>query len=316
MEPSEIWRVLLDRRWGEKHVGYAESHDQALVGDKTLAFRLMDAAMYGHMGRNDPHAVVERGVALHKIIRLLTFSLAGEGYLNFMGNEFGHPEWVDFPREGNNFSFLHARRQWSLADNPDLRYAGLQSFDAAFQHLDRSFHLLSDPLIEQLALHEDTHQIVYRRGPARFRRQPGPVTVGRRASHPRSGCGRLPRCAEHGRRSLCGFGARRGGGFRLSAPARRHVRPRAERSFVSAQPQRAGARAGWRGEESGVIRAVLFDLDDTLCDDLARRKRKSGRSPPAPANTCPVCPWTHSPMRTIGWRTKCGRRLILSTRHA
>jgi len=165
---QEIWRVLLDRRFGEKHVGYVESHDQALVGDKTLAFQLMDAAMYEHMGRNGGSAVVERGVALHKIVRLLTFSLAGDAYLNFMGNEFGHPEWVDFPREGNGFSYLHARRQWSLADNPDLRYAGLQAFDAALQHLDPSFHLLSDPLIEQLALHEDTHQIVYRRGPLVF----------------------------------------------------------------------------------------------------------------------------------------------------
>ena len=165
---GEIWRVLLDRRFSEKHVGYVESHDQALVGDKTLAFRLMDAAMYWHMGRNESNAVVERGVALHKIIRLLTFSLSGEGYLNFMGNEFGHPEWVDFPREGNGFSFQHARRQWSLADDPNLRYAGLNAFDKAMQVLDRSFHVLTDPLIEQLALHEDTHQLVYRRGPLVF----------------------------------------------------------------------------------------------------------------------------------------------------
>lgn len=165
---GEIWRTLLDRRFSEKHVGYVESHDQALVGDQTLAFRLMDQAMYWHMDRGSDSVVVERGIALHKIIRLITFSLAGEAYLNFMGNEFGHPEWVDFPREGNDFSFHHARRQWSLADSPSLRYGGLNEFDRALQALDREFHLLTDPLIEQLAVHEDTKQLVYRRGPLVF----------------------------------------------------------------------------------------------------------------------------------------------------
>jgi 1,4-alpha-glucan branching enzyme len=165
---DEIYRTLLNRRWGEKHVGYAESHDQALVGDQTLAFRMMGAEMYGHMGKDHPSAVVDRGVALHKLIRLITFSLAGEGYLNFMGNEFGHPEWVDFPREGNGFSFHFARRQWSLADDPALRYEGLNHFDRAMQALDRRFHLLIDPFIEQLAVHEDTKQLVFRRGPLVF----------------------------------------------------------------------------------------------------------------------------------------------------
>ena len=88
--------------------------------------------------------------------------------LNFMGNEFGHPEWVDFPREGNGWSYQHARRQWSLADNPLLRYSGLNTFDAAMLHLDTEYHLLRDPLIEQLVHHEDSRQIVYRRGPLVF----------------------------------------------------------------------------------------------------------------------------------------------------
>ena len=120
------------------------------------------------MGRDTPNLVVERGVALLKFIRLLTFSLAGEAYLNFIGNEFGHPEWVDFPREGNGFSYHYARRQWSLADNPALRYADLNAFDRALQSLDAEYGLLLDPLIEQLALHEDTRQLVYRRGPLVF----------------------------------------------------------------------------------------------------------------------------------------------------
>ena len=165
---AEIWHTLLNRRQGERHVGYAESHDQALVGDKTLAFQLMDAEMYWRMDRASESVVIDRGLALHKLIRLLTFSLGGEAYLCFMGNEFGHPEWVDFPREGNEFSYKYARRQWSLADNPDLRYRGLEAFDHALQELDIRFNLLNDPLIEQLALHQEQRVLVYRRGPLVF----------------------------------------------------------------------------------------------------------------------------------------------------
>jgi 1,4-alpha-glucan branching enzyme len=165
---GEVFHTLLNRRHGEKHVGYAESHDQALVGDKTIAFRLMDKEMYWHMSRASHNPVIDRGVALHKLIRLLTFSLAGEAYLNFMGNEFGHPEWIDFPREGNGWSLQYARRQWSLADNPDLRYGGLNRFDQAMQTLDARFNLLEDPLIEQLMVHEHDKLLVYRRGPLVF----------------------------------------------------------------------------------------------------------------------------------------------------
>ena len=165
---SAVYHELLNRRPGEKRVGYVESHDQSLVGDQTLAFQLMGAEMYWHMGRGDGSVVIERGLALLKIIRLLTFSLAGEAWLSFIGNEFGHPEWVDFPREGNSFSYHYARRQWSLADNPDLRYGGLNAFDQAMLSLDTRYKLLLDPLIEQLALHEDTKQLAYRRGPLVF----------------------------------------------------------------------------------------------------------------------------------------------------
>ncbi|HVT87794.1 MAG TPA: alpha-amylase family glycosyl hydrolase [Tepidisphaeraceae bacterium] len=165
---GDIYHTLLNRRKGEKHVGYAESHDQAMVGDKTIAFWLMDKEMYWNMANERNSVVIDRGIALHKMIRLITFSLAGEGYLNFMGNEFGHPEWIDFPREGNGFSFNYARRQWSLADNPFLRYKALKEFDRAMMQLDEKYGLLDDPFIEQLALHEDTRQLVYHRGPLVF----------------------------------------------------------------------------------------------------------------------------------------------------
>ena len=165
---SEIYQMLLNRRAHEKHIGYAESHDQALVGDKTIAFWLMDQEMYWSMSKFTPNVTVDRGLALHKMIRLITFALGGEGYLNFMGNEFGHPEWIDFPRKGNNWSYQYARRQWNLIDQDHLRYIGLNNFDRAMQFLDEQYNVLEDSFIEQLLCHEDTKQLVFRRGPLVF----------------------------------------------------------------------------------------------------------------------------------------------------
>jgi 1,4-alpha-glucan branching enzyme len=163
-----IYRALIDRRPGEKTVGYVESHDQALVGDKTVAFWLMDARMYWNMTKFAQDPVIDRGVAYHKMIRLVTFALAGEAYLNFMGNEFGHPEWIDFPREGNAYSHHYARRQWSLADQDHLYYSSLAAFDRAMMALDERYGLLEDPFIEEIAVHEDTRQLAFRRGPLVF----------------------------------------------------------------------------------------------------------------------------------------------------
>ncbi len=125
----DIWNILTDRLPAVRTVAYAESHDQAMVGDQTIAFRLMDKEMYTGMACGVRNIVVERGIALHKMIRLVTIALGGQAYLNFMGNEFGHPEWIDFPREGNGWSYRYARRQWSLADDAGLRYAQLGLFD-------------------------------------------------------------------------------------------------------------------------------------------------------------------------------------------
>lgn len=133
--PGEMWYELTNKREDEKTISYAECHDQALVGDKTIIFRLMDKEMYFSMNKESRSLIVDRGIALHKLIRLVTLATAGNGYLNFMGNEFGHPEWIDFPREGNGWSFEHARRQWSLAEPDYLRYRDLQNFDIAMIHL-------------------------------------------------------------------------------------------------------------------------------------------------------------------------------------
>ena len=161
---GDIYGMLLNRRAGEKHIAYVESHDQGIVGDKTLAMQLMNAELYEKMNIFSESPVIARGIALHKLIRLLTFSLGGEGYLNFMGNEFGHPEWIDFPRAGNNDSYHHARRQWHLVDDDTLRYQHLNAFDAAMQQLDAQFHLLTDTDVQFLFIHEEAKQLVYARG--------------------------------------------------------------------------------------------------------------------------------------------------------
>lgn len=126
-----LFYELTARRPEEKVISYAESHDQAMVGDKTIMFRLADKTMYWHMQKSDNNIEIERAIALHKMIRLITASTNGGGYLNFMGNEFGHPEWIDFPREGNKWSFAHARRRWDLVDNGFLKYEWLYNFDKA-----------------------------------------------------------------------------------------------------------------------------------------------------------------------------------------
>ena len=158
-----LWYELNNRRSGEGSVSYTESHDQALVGDKTLMFRMADAAMYTDMHVNHESLVIDRAMALHKLIRLITMATAGHGYLNFMGNEFGHPEWIDFPRSGNGWSYQYARRQWSLVDNPDLKYGALQKFDRAMVKLAVKADLFADPWPYLLAEHNDDKIIAFMR---------------------------------------------------------------------------------------------------------------------------------------------------------
>lgn len=169
--PDENWDIgaivhtLSLHRPEEKVISYAESHDQALVGDKTLIFRLIDAAMYHHMNTTDPDPTVERGIALHKLIRLLTAGLHGGGWLNFMGNEFGHPEWIDFPRPGNDWSYHYARRQWSLVDNDSLKYQWLGAFDRALMATITSIGCLE---IHHLCVHQADMIVSFMRGDVLF----------------------------------------------------------------------------------------------------------------------------------------------------
>ena len=164
---NNIYYELANRRVKEKVIGYVESHDQALVGDKTIMFRLCDEQMYWGMEDGQENMTVERGMALHKMIRLLTMSLGGEGYLTFMGNEFGHPEWIDFPREGNGWSYHYCRRQWSLADNPRLRYKYLNAFDKAMVDMAKKQRVLPGR-DKQLKLSNEDKTLVYSRGGALF----------------------------------------------------------------------------------------------------------------------------------------------------
>ncbi len=158
---GRLYYELISRRPGEKNIAYCESHDQALVGDKTLMFRLADKEMYWGMNRGYENMVVERAVALHKMIRLVTIAAGGEGYLNFMGNEFGHPEWIDFPREGNDWSFAHARRLWSLAENGYLRYELLGNFDKAMVAMIKKYDVLEGGMPRCLRQHEDDQILAF-----------------------------------------------------------------------------------------------------------------------------------------------------------
>ena len=161
----KMWCEMCMRRPGEGTVAYVESHDQALVGDKTLIFRLADAAMYTDMEKSTHNPVIDRAIALHKMIRQFTLAGGGEAYLNFMGNEFGHPEWIDFPREGNGWSFHYCRRQWSLRDNGLLKYEWLGQFDEDMIHLAKDADLFSMQM-GNLRLIDSGRQIIafYRKG--------------------------------------------------------------------------------------------------------------------------------------------------------
>ncbi len=160
---SGLWFELNNRRQDEKTISYAESHDQALVGDQTLIFRLVGREIYDFMAADHQNLKVERGVALHKMIRLITLATAGNGYLTFMGNEFGHPEWIDFPRQGNDWSYHYARRQWHLADDPHLKYSRLGRFDKAMLALAGEHRLLASPAPALLWEHNDDKVLIFQR---------------------------------------------------------------------------------------------------------------------------------------------------------
>lgn len=158
-KPSSIFWEIKNRRSDEQTISYCESHDQALVGDKTIIFRLVDADMYWHFKKGDENNIVHRGIALHKMIRLATASAMNGGYLNFMGNEFGHPEWIDFPREGNGWSHKYARRQWNLVDNKELNYHHLGDFDAAMLKVIKSEKKFNEQPVQEI-WHSDGDQVL------------------------------------------------------------------------------------------------------------------------------------------------------------
>ena len=162
--PTSIFWELTNRRSDEKTISYVESHDQALVGDKTVIFRLIDKEMYWHMMVGDDNFTVGRGMALHKMIRLVTLATINGGYLNFMGNEWGHPEWIDFPREGNGWSYKYARRQWNLVDNPNLKYHFLNAFDNAMIELIGGVYNFQTLPVRKLWEKDDDQVLAFMRG--------------------------------------------------------------------------------------------------------------------------------------------------------
>ena len=160
---GNLWYELTNRRSEEKTISYSESHDQALVGDQSIIFRLIGADMYDGMHIDDTRLQVDRGIALHKLIRLITLATADSGYLNFMGNEFGHPEWIDFPREGNNWSYKYARRQWHLVDDVELKYHLLAKFDLDMISLAKQYSLLDGFGTQLLHEHSEDKIIAFER---------------------------------------------------------------------------------------------------------------------------------------------------------
>ena len=152
----------------EKYIGYVESHDQALVGDKTMIFRLADAAMYTDMNQDCHNPTIDRAIALHKMIRLFTLAGGGEGYLNFMGNEFGHPEWIDFPREGNGWSFHYCRRQWSLLENDMLKYRWLGDFDRDMVAVTKEHGMFNQRMADLLLMKPSEQTCAFYRGTLLF----------------------------------------------------------------------------------------------------------------------------------------------------
>ena len=160
---NKMWGSMCLRRPGEKTVAYVESHDQALVGDQTMIFRLAGANMYTDMNKDCHNPVIDRAIALHKMIRLFTLSGGGEAYLNFMGNEFGHPEWIDFPREGNGWSFHYCRRQWSLEDNGLLKYQWLGDFDADMVRITKENRIFDQRMADLLLMKAPEQTLAYYR---------------------------------------------------------------------------------------------------------------------------------------------------------
>ncbi len=160
---NQMWGSMCLRRPGEKTVAYVESHDQALVGDQTMIFRLAGANMYTDMNKDCHNPVIDRAIALHKMIRLFTLSGGGEAYLNFMGNEFGHPEWIDFPREGNGWSFHYCRRQWSLKDNGMLKYQWLGDFDEDMVRLTKENRIFDQRMADLLLMKAPEQTLAYYR---------------------------------------------------------------------------------------------------------------------------------------------------------
>ncbi len=159
-----LWHEMTTRRPQEKVIGYCESHDQALVGDKTILFRMADAEMYTGMTKDYHSPSMDRAIELHKMIRLFTMALGGNGYLNFMGNEFGHPEWIDFPREGNGWSYKYCRRQWSLVDNDQLKYQWLNDFDREMIRMAKNRGVLDDPYPAGIWTDQDRKIMAFSRG--------------------------------------------------------------------------------------------------------------------------------------------------------
>ena len=134
ISPSRIWHALVSRRFDERHIGYVESHDQAIVGGQSLIFRLLGPKMYTDMHAETQSHDVHLAVAVVNVAKSIVFFLGGEAWMSFIGNEFGHPDWVEFPTPDNDDCFEYAYRKWYLATDSALMYEKMAAFDRDLMH--------------------------------------------------------------------------------------------------------------------------------------------------------------------------------------
>ncbi|KAH7682202.1 1,4-alpha-glucan branching enzyme protein [Dioscorea alata] len=137
---SKIVNVLVNSQSSNRRMlVYCENHNQSISGGRSFAEILFGNNNQNFIGLEDFEF---RGSSLHKMIRLISFSIGGSAYLNFMGNEFGHPNRVEFPMESNNYSFAFANRKWDLLKDKGL-HMGLFNFDKEMMKLDEKEQILS-----------------------------------------------------------------------------------------------------------------------------------------------------------------------------
>lgn len=157
---GSMWYEMNNHRPYDHTISYVECHDQCINGHDAMIWRLLGDDMYNAMLMETETWKVSRGLAFYRLMRLITLATADKGYLNFMGNEFGHPEWLDAEE--------HAHRQWRLAEDTSLKYACLNAWDQAqMQLVSDNIESFKTPAMFRY-IHEDKRLLAFERGALLF----------------------------------------------------------------------------------------------------------------------------------------------------